>query len=113
VHAHQAHLIEAARVIAAEGVPVAIHAITDGRDVPPKSAIDQIAEAESALPRGVRVVTVTGRYFAMDRDNRWERVALAYRALVFAEGQAHAASAQAAIAAAYAEARPTNSCPPR
>ncbi|MBE2275536.1 MAG: 2,3-bisphosphoglycerate-independent phosphoglycerate mutase [Rhodobacteraceae bacterium] len=103
VHAHQAHMIEAARVIAAEGVPVAIHAITDGRDVPPKSAIDQIAEAESALPRGVRVATVTGRYFAMDRDNRWERVALAYRALVFAEGQAHAASAQAAIAAAYAE----------
>jgi 2,3-bisphosphoglycerate-independent phosphoglycerate mutase len=102
VHAHQTHMIEAARVIAAEGVPVVIHAITDGRDVPPKSAAGQVAVLEEALPPGVRIVTVTGRYYAMDRDNRWERVEQAYRAIVHGQGQAGAGSAQAAIAAGYA-----------
>ena len=102
VHAHQAHLLEAARIIAAEGVPVAIHAITDGRDVAPSSAAAQLAGVEAALPPGARIVTVTGRYFAMDRDNRWERVAQAYGAMVHGTGQAQAASAQQAIAVAYA-----------
>jgi len=102
VHAHQSHMIEAARVIAAEGVPVVIHAITDGRDVPPKSAAGQVAALEAALPPGVKIVTVTGRYYAMDRDNRWERVEQAFRAMVQGRGQARADSAQAAIAAGYA-----------
>lgn len=102
VHAHQTHMAQAAKVIAAEGVPVVIHAITDGRDVPPKSAAAQVAALEAALPDGVKIVTVTGRYFAMDRDNRWERVEQAYRAMVYGQGQAGAPSAQAAIAAGYA-----------
>ena len=102
VHAHQAHLLEAARIIAAEGVPVAIHAITDGRDVAPTSAAEQVAMVEAALPPGAKIVTVTGRYFAMDRDNRWDRVEQAYRAMVFAAGQARADSAGQAIAQAYA-----------
>ncbi|MFE3836029.1 2,3-bisphosphoglycerate-independent phosphoglycerate mutase [Pseudogemmobacter sonorensis] len=102
VHAHQAHLLEAARVIAAEGVPVVIHAFTDGRDVAPASAAAQVAALEAALPPGVRIATVTGRYFAMDRDNRWERVEQAFRAVVRAQGQARADSAAQAIAAAYA-----------
>src|SRR5690606_33424043 len=102
VHAHQAHLLEAARIIAAEGVPVAIHAITDGRDVAPSSAAAQLAGVEAALPPGARIVTVTRRYFAMDRDNRWERVAQAYAAMVQGKGQAVAASGQEAIAAGYA-----------
>ena len=102
VHAHQTHLVQAARIIAAEGVPVAIHAITDGRDVAPTSAAGQIATVEAALPPGARIVTVTGRYFAMDRDNRWERVAQAYEAIVHGRGQARAASAATAIAQAQA-----------
>ncbi|MCB5408602.1 2,3-bisphosphoglycerate-independent phosphoglycerate mutase [Pseudogemmobacter faecipullorum] len=103
VHAHQAHMIEAAKVIAAEGIPVVIHAITDGRDVAPASAASQIAGMQAALPASVKIVTVTGRYFAMDRDNRWERVEQAYRVMVGAEGQAEpAASAAEAIARAYA-----------
>jgi 2,3-bisphosphoglycerate-independent phosphoglycerate mutase len=95
-------MIEAAREIAAEGVKVAIHVITDGRDVPPKSAAEQVKAFEAALPKGVHIATVTGRYFAMDRDNRWERVADAYRAIVQGKGVARAASAQEAIAAGYA-----------
>jgi 2,3-bisphosphoglycerate-independent phosphoglycerate mutase len=103
VHAHQAHLIEAAHIIAAEGVPVAIHAFTDGRDVAPTSAATQIAEIEAAIPPGARIVTVTGRYYAMDRDNRWDRVEQAYRAMVWGQGQARAATAAEAIARAYAD----------
>jgi 2,3-bisphosphoglycerate-independent phosphoglycerate mutase len=101
VHAHQAHLVEAARVIATEGIPVLVHVITDGRDVPPQSGAAQVAALEAALPPGARIVTLTGRYYAMDRDNRWERVETAYRAMVQGQGAA-APSAAAAIAAGYA-----------
>ncbi|VDC23771.1 2,3-bisphosphoglycerate-independent phosphoglycerate mutase [Pseudogemmobacter humi] len=101
VHAHQAHMLEAARIIASEGVPVAIHAFTDGRDVAPASAAVELAELEAALPPGAKIVTLTGRYFAMDRDNRWERVEQAYRAMVFGQGEA-AASAGEALAMDYA-----------
>ncbi len=87
VHSHMSHIVEAARVIAAEGIPVVVHAITDGRDVPPRSGADQVAALEAALPKGARIVTVTGRYFAMDRDNRWERVEKAYRAIVEGKGE--------------------------
>lgn len=102
VHAHQAHLVEAARIIAAEGIVVLVHVITDGRDVPPQSGAEQVEALEAALPKGARVVTLTGRYYAMDRDNRWERVETAYRAMVQGEGEA-ADNAGAAIAAGYAK----------
>ena len=101
VHAHQAHMIEAARIIAAEGLAVAVHVITDGRDVAPSSAAEQVAVLQAALPKGAYIATVTGRYFAMDRDNRWERVEQAFRAMVQGVG-AKAANAQAAISAGYA-----------
>ena len=101
VHAHQDHMVAAARVLTSAGVPVAVHVFTDGRDVPPKSAREQVAEFGMALPDGARVVSVSGRYFAMDRDNRWERVGKAYAAVVQANGEA-ATSADAAIGAGYA-----------
>jgi len=101
VHSHQRHMAEAARVIAAAGVPVAVHGFLDGRDVPPSSAREQVADLERALPDGARIATVSGRFYAMDRDNRWDRVEQAYRAMVAGEGIA-ADSANAAIAAAYA-----------
>jgi len=101
VHAHQDHIIAAARVLTDAGVPVACHVITDGRDVPPKSGQDQVAAFQAALPDGAKVVSVTGRYFAMDRDNRWERVGKAYNAMVRGQGD-DAATADAAIAAGYA-----------
>ncbi|WP_300515416.1 2,3-bisphosphoglycerate-independent phosphoglycerate mutase [Aliiroseovarius sp.] len=100
VHSHQNHIVAAARVIAGAGIPVAIHAITDGRDVPPQSAREQVAEFTGALPEGAQLVSVSGRYFAMDRDNRWERVSLAYEAIVHGIGTAFT-SADAAISAAY------------
>ena len=100
VHSHQDHIVAAAKALADAGLPVAVHAITDGRDVPPKSAREQIAALEAAMPKEVRVVSVVGRYYAMDRDNRWERVAKAYAAMVRGEGEG-AQTADAAISGAY------------
>jgi 2,3-bisphosphoglycerate-independent phosphoglycerate mutase len=103
VHAHQDHAVALARILSAAGIPVAIHALTDGRDTAPQAAPQFLAkfEADIAPLRGVRIATVIGRYFAMDRDHRWDRVSQAYDAMVAAEG-ARAATPQAAIAAAHA-----------
>ena len=101
VHGHISHILAAARMIAGAGVPVVLHAITDGRDVAPSSAAGFMTDLAAGLPQGARVGTVIGRYWAMDRDHRWERVARATGAILRAEGSA-AASAEAAVAAAYA-----------
>ena len=101
VHGHIEHVLAAAKMIAGAGVPVAIHAITDGRDVAPKSADRFVADLVARLPEGAHVATVIGRYFAMDRDNRWDRVGRAYAAMVGAQGET-AADASAAVSAAYA-----------
>ena len=103
VHSHQRHAAALARVLAAAGVPVALHLFTDGRDTPPRAAPEYLRAfmAEIAGLPGVRIATLTGRYFAMDRDNRWDRVAQAYDALVDGAG-ATAPDALAAIAAAHA-----------
>ena len=100
VHGHLNHIIAAATAITKAGVPVALHAITDGRDVAPKSAFTYIAELEDRLPDGARIVTVCGRYFAMDRDNRWERVSEAYTAMIKGQGRS-ATTAHGAIDHAY------------
>jgi 2,3-bisphosphoglycerate-independent phosphoglycerate mutase len=81
---------------------IAVHAVLDGRDKPPRSAlpfIDQVEGKLKELGRG-RIATVTGRYFAMDRDKRWDRVERAWRALVLAEGSV-APNARAAVEASY------------
>ena len=100
VHGHLNHMIAAAQVCHDHGLPVVIHALLDGRDVPPSSALTYLPTLESALPQNCVIGTVTGRYYAMDRDNRWDRVEQAYRAIVQAQGQG-AGSAKAAIDAAY------------
>jgi 2,3-bisphosphoglycerate-independent phosphoglycerate mutase len=102
VHGHIEHVLAATRLVTALGVPVALHAITDGRDVAPKSADRFIADLSARLPAGARIATVVGRYWAMDRDNRWERVARAYAAMVGGRGEAHAATAVQAVADRYA-----------
>ncbi len=102
VHGHLNHVLAACRAITAAGMPVALHAITDGRDVAPNSAAEFVAQLMLSLPKGARVATVIGRYWAMDRDNRWERVERAFDAMVNAKGE-HAATPQAAIAGSYAK----------
>jgi 2,3-bisphosphoglycerate-independent phosphoglycerate mutase len=103
VHSHQRHAAALARALAAAGVPVAIHAFTDGRDTAPRAAPEQLralVDDIAGLP-GVRFGTVIGRYYAMDRDNRWDRVSRAYAAMVDAEGE-RAGDAVSAVLAAHA-----------
>ncbi|WP_171230378.1 2,3-bisphosphoglycerate-independent phosphoglycerate mutase [Ruegeria sp. HKCCA4008] len=100
VHGHLNHIIAATKAITDAGVPVALHAVTDGRDVAPKSALTYFSKLEERLPEGARVVTVSGRYFAMDRDNRWERIAEAYDGMINGKGRA-ASTAHGAVDHAY------------
>ena len=102
VHGHIEHVLAACRMIAGAGVPVVVHAITDGRDVAPDSAARFIDDFVARLPAGCTVGTVIGRYWAMDRDNRWERVGLAYEAMVEAKGLTAATPAEA-VAQSYAK----------
>jgi len=112
VHGHIDHIIAAAKMIAGAGVPVVVHAITDGRDVPPKSAGPFIEQLENGLPDGARIGTVIGRYFAMDRDNRWDRIALAHDAMVHAEAN-RADTASEAVSDGYADGKTDEFLPPR
>jgi 2,3-bisphosphoglycerate-independent phosphoglycerate mutase len=102
VHAHQDHAAALAKVLTDAGLKVVIHAFTDGRDTPPKSADEDLKRLEAALPAGVKITTVSGRYYAMDRDKRWERVEKAYLAMVEAQGE-NAGTAQEAIAQSYSQ----------
>lgn len=102
VHGHLNHVLATCRALTAAGVPVALHAITDGRDVAPNSAAEFVDALMVSLPSGAKVVTVIGRYWAMDRDNRWERVQRAFEAMVHAKGE-RAATPKAAVAQSYAK----------
>jgi len=101
VHSHQDHAVALAKTLDRSSVPVLVHAITDGRDTPPQSAGDDIKRLVAALPPSVRIASVCGRYYAMDRDKRWDRVEKAYRAIVEADGPRFA-DAAAVVADAYA-----------
>src|SRR6185312_543716 len=81
VHSHQDHAAALAHILNSAGISTVVHAFTDGRDTPPRSAGDDIARLAKALPPAVTIGTVSGRYYAMDRDKRWERVAKAYNAV--------------------------------
>jgi 2,3-bisphosphoglycerate-independent phosphoglycerate mutase len=101
VHSHQDHAAALAKILAEAHIPTRVHAFTDGRDTPPQSAGDDLKNLVSALPPSVSLATVSGRYYAMDRDKRWDRTEKAYKAIVDAEGP-HFADAPAVIADAYA-----------
>jgi 2,3-bisphosphoglycerate-independent phosphoglycerate mutase len=105
VHSHEAHVFAMIRLAAALGVPrIAVHAFLDGRDMPPKSAEPSLRALQAVCDEvgRARIATVSGRYYAMDRDRRWERVQPAYRAITEAEAEFHAEDALQALAAAYA-----------
>lgn len=105
VHSHEDQIHALLTAAVKHGVKnICVHAFLDGRDVPPKSATDSLQALETQLQQlgSGHIATVAGRYYAMDRDSRWDRVELAYRAI--AQGQApKAQSAQSALAQAYAD----------
>ncbi len=105
VHSHEDHIFALAEMAVKRGAKsVYLHAILDGRDMPPRSAEASLkaADAKFAQLGTGAVATVVGRYFAMDRDNRWDRVQQAYDAMTLGQGQQVANSAEEALAAAYA-----------
>jgi 2,3-bisphosphoglycerate-independent phosphoglycerate mutase len=103
VHSHQDQIAALAAIVADAGVPVAVHALLDGRDTPPKSAVGYLKKFQADIRgRGnIRVATVAGRYYGMDRDKRWDRVAKAYAMLTEGIGE-RADDPVGAVEAAYA-----------
>jgi 2,3-bisphosphoglycerate-independent phosphoglycerate mutase len=102
VHGHLNHVLAACRALVALGLRVALHAITDGRDVAPSSAAAFVAQLQLSLPEGAQIATVIGRYWAMDRDSRWDRVKRAYDAMIAGQGE-RAETAAKAVAQSYAK----------
>jgi 2,3-bisphosphoglycerate-independent phosphoglycerate mutase len=105
VHSHENQFFETIRLAAERGArSIAVHAFLDGRDTPPRSAAASIARMQELVDGidGARIVTLSGRYYAMDRDNRWDRVEQAYRAIVTGHAAEHAATALDGLEQAYA-----------
>ena len=102
VHSHQNHLIALAKTAQAAGVTdILVHAITDGRDTSPTGGADSLATVCAQLDGAAKVATVIGRYFAMDRDKRWDRNKLAWDAIVLGRGQQSEMAPAAAVSEAY------------
>lgn len=95
VHAHTDHALALARILTEARIPVRIHAFMDGRDTSPRSGSAELARFQAALPSGARIVSVSGRYYALDRDHRWDRVERAYLAITEGKGAAFADAASA------------------
>jgi 2,3-bisphosphoglycerate-independent phosphoglycerate mutase len=101
VHSHQDHMAALARILSDAGVPVLVHAFLDGRDTPPSSAKEFLTRFMADVAgKAVSFATLSGRYYAMDRDKRWDRVTLAFNAMVDAKGET-APDAIAAVDASY------------
>ncbi len=105
VHSHQGHMVALAKILSNAGVPVRVHGFLDGRDMPPKSAGDDVAafEKDIAAIDDCHISTIVGRYFAMDRDNRWDRVQRAYDLMMDGDGNRFEAAVDAITAAYGAE----------
>jgi len=95
VHSHQAHIAALADILAKNGLNVKLHLFLDGRDTPPQSALGFLSTITNH-----QIATISGRYYAMDRDNRWDRVSKAYEAIVSAQGE-KANSAIEAVKTSY------------
>jgi 2,3-bisphosphoglycerate-independent phosphoglycerate mutase len=100
VHAHQDHAAALAHILTDAGVKVAFHIFTDGRDTAPQSGVGYVGKLLKALPQTVEIASISGRYYAMDRDNRWERVSRVYDVITSAEGP-RAASPLDVLEASY------------
>ena len=102
VHSHQSHMVALCRILNDNGINVYVHAFLDGRDTPPTSAQGFLKEFADQIKdmTHVKVATLSGRFYAMDRDKRWDRVELAYDNIISANGD-HYATADEAITASY------------
>jgi 2,3-bisphosphoglycerate-independent phosphoglycerate mutase len=111
VHSHQDHAAALAGLLHAAGIKTVLHAFTDGRDTPPQSGAEDLVRLRAALPDAIPIATVCGRYFAMDRDHRWDRVAKAYAVVADADGP-HFPAPEAVMKTAYAAGKFDEFIPP-
>ena len=104
VHSSQAHIVALAKILNKNGIKTCVHAFLDGRDTPPESAVNFLADFEKDIINLelVKIATLSGRFYAMDRDKRWDRIEKAYNNLVLADGKRFA-TADEAIKASYAD----------
>ena len=102
VHSHQTHIEALCKILNKNGINVDVHAFLDGRDTPPQSAKEFLKEFENntANLNNVKIATISGRFYAMDRDKRWDRVEKAYNNIVLADGE-HFATTEDAITSSY------------
>lgn len=101
VHSHLGHLLALIELCHREGATPLLHAFADGRDAPPQSILKYLPAVEDALKKaGGGIATISGRYYAMDRDSRWDRTERAWRVMTLGQGR-HAKNTEQAIAAAY------------
>ena len=101
VHAHIDHIVALAHALCDADIPVCLHLISDGRDTLPQTALHDMPDILARLPDKVMIASLTGRYFAMDRDKRWERTQQFLDVLVGAKAPNHAQDAISALEAAY------------
>lgn len=103
VHSHQEHIVALCNILNKNGIKVAVHAFLDGRDTPPTSAKGFLQDFEKSVKnmQNVKIATLSGRFYAMDRDKRWDRVELAYDNIISANGKRYA-SVDEAMDASYA-----------
>src|SRR5947209_3470397 len=114
VHSHYLHMIALAQAAHESGVKeIFVHAFTDGRDASPTGGAEILRDCEKALSKsGAQIVTVIGRYFAMDRDRRWDRTKKAWDAIVLGQGEQMKTSPAEAVAAKYKEGKTDEFMPP-
>ncbi|MFZ8993168.1 MAG: 2,3-bisphosphoglycerate-independent phosphoglycerate mutase, partial [Candidatus Puniceispirillaceae bacterium] len=101
VHAHQDHVLAVVNGLAQAKIPVVVHAFTDGRDVLPRDAGVSLPDFIAKLPENAALGSLTGRYFGMDRDHRWDRTQKAYDAIALGQADFHADNGVQALQAGY------------
>ena len=101
VHSKDNHILELANILVRKNIKVIIHAFTDGRDVLPNSALSSLVKFNSKLPKGASIGSVMGRFFSMDRDNRWDRTLIAWKTLVLGEANYYSTNIKGLIQDAY------------
>ena len=101
VHSKSNHIIELSKIFVSKGLKVILHLFTDGRDTLPKISDKIIKVFINKLPKGVEIGTIMGRFYSMDRDNRWERIQLAWQAIVLSKAKYYSSNAINAIKEAY------------
>lgn len=103
VHSHMQHMIKVIACLASHQLNVKVHVVLDGRDTAPTSALSYISEFEHAIENKARIVSLSGRFYAMDRDQRWDRTEQAYRLIAEQTAERHAETCAEAIEKCYAD----------